>query len=410
MTLSNYFKEKEGFNRLFVLLKNKYLKTSAFKGGVTLSNITKIEAEDLSLFFRKKYYAGDSIKIRFSDFSKILKDTDYKDFDWSTLLDDYFKVHLIDSKTQKQNAQIKENNLYESLCLKFTIEEKNLFYELLNDPLISVSIHQKYLKEEKNFINDIYYLINFTANIKRLTPISLVMLSSKTGNPHFLDNGSKNQKLFFKMLSYKYQIKEPTNLYSKIEFLNHFNLSIDETSNNVLTYGLKSNARYINAFYADKQVLYLTLNNLLNVKWLDTINKNVFVFENPSMMCLSKYDIPIIITNGMPNYCVYVVIEMLIKNGNRIYYNGDYDPEGLIIADKLKEKFPSITLFAYAKKYYNETLSEKTLNVTRLNKLKKLKSNELNEIKASIEYSKSPAYQENNIQNIIKELEKLSVI
>ena len=47
MTLSNYFKEKEGFNRLFVLLKNKYLKTSAFKGGVTLSNITQIEAEDL---------------------------------------------------------------------------------------------------------------------------------------------------------------------------------------------------------------------------------------------------------------------------------------------------------------------------------------------------------------------------
>ena len=127
-------------------------------------------------------------------------------------------------------------------------------------------------------------------------------------------------------------------------------------------------------------------------------------------MCLSKYDIPIIITNGMPNYCVYVVIEMLIKNGNRIYYNGDYDPEGLIIADKLKEKFPSITLFAYTKNYYNETLSEKTLNVTRLNKLKKLKSSELNEIKASIEHSKSPAYQENNIQNIIKELEKLGVI
>ena len=101
---------------------------------------------------------------------------------------------------------------------------------------------------------------------------------------------------------------------------------------------------------------------------------------------------------------------MLIKNCNRIYYNGDYDPEGLIIADKLKEKFPSITLFAYAKKYYNETLSEKTLNVTRLNKLKKLKSSELNEIKASIEHSKSPAYQENNIQNIIKELEKLGVI
>ena len=38
-----YFKERRGFDRLFTLLKQKYISLNRFSGTVTLKNITEIE-------------------------------------------------------------------------------------------------------------------------------------------------------------------------------------------------------------------------------------------------------------------------------------------------------------------------------------------------------------------------------
>lgn len=405
MTLSSYFKEKEGFNRLFLLLKDKYLKTGFFKGKVTLTDMTFKEAAECSEFFRKIYYEGDSITVGYKDFEKILKETRFANFSWEELFREYFKTELVDRKTIRQAEKDKENQTYEDLKKDFDEKEVFFFESVLKQKNIRTLIHIKYQKEKAHFSREMYFLIHFVEHVKEFVPTSLVMLASQTGNPHFLDYGSKNQKLFLKLLSYKYTLQEPITLEEKIVFLRKFEIFIDQVSNDALTYGLESDASYINAFYHAKQVLKLTLSNLNDVKRLDTKKKVVFVFENPAMMeYLKEMDIPLVITAGMPNFCVYLVLDLLIHSGNKIYYNGDFDPEGLVIASKLKEHFPSLVLFGYKDIYYKETVSDKILNTSRLNKLKKVNDKELENIKTCLLFEKRCAYQEKNIQNIKKEM------
>ncbi|MEG0995110.1 MAG: DUF2399 domain-containing protein, partial [Bacilli bacterium] len=75
----------------------------------------------------------------------------------------------------------------------------------------------------------------------------------------------------------------------------------------------------------------------------------VFIFENPSILnalLQLNVDASVIITSGNPNFVIYEIIEKLILSGNHLYYNGDFDPEGLLIAYKLKEKYyDQLTLF-----------------------------------------------------------------
>lgn len=64
------------------------------------------------------------------------------------------------------------------------------------------------------------------------------------------------------------------------------------------------------------------------------------MFENPSVLNYFKSlnkDYSIVIVSGMPNMACYKLLDN-INNNYDIYYHGDYDPEGLLIAPKIKNE------------------------------------------------------------------------
>ena len=75
--LHQYFKERKGFNRLFQLLKEKYISLNRFSGTVTLTNITKEESKDLSAFFGKVIKENSNFQTSFSKIEKKLKETKF---------------------------------------------------------------------------------------------------------------------------------------------------------------------------------------------------------------------------------------------------------------------------------------------------------------------------------------------
>ena len=53
-----------------------------------------------------------------------------------------------------------------------------------------------------------------------------------------------------------------------------------------------------------------------------------------------------------------------IKNLDKIYYAGDFDPEGLQIADKLKDLYKDkVEFMLYDEKYYEKIISDKSIIV-----------------------------------------------
>ena len=95
---------------------------------------------------------------------------------------------------------------------------------------------------------------------------------------------------------------------------------------------------------------------------------------------------------------------------HQFYYNGDFDPEGILIADKFKKQYlHQLTLFCYSKELFQKSKSNTILNSSRIKKLDKARSLELEVVKNEIKNSNLAGYQEKIIEDInkfIRELEK----
>ena len=404
-----YFKERRGFDRLFTLLKQKYISLNRFSGTVTLKNITEIESKDLSNFFGMTIEQGSTFKTSFAKIEKKLKETKYSDFTWDELFKNYFEKQIV-TKKEKSEMFKKEETLFYQRILKQTPEELKSWFETIiqSKNEISQIFLRKYKKNKQSFETELLNLLKIISKTKENNPTSLTILASTSSNPHFLDLGTSTSNLFFKLTANYYKKKEPKTTIEKIKFLSDLNIYIDTLSNFVIIYNFKSDSELINTFTKEKQPLNLNLNNILTIGKIDTDLKKVLVFENPSMLpVFAKYNIPIIISYGNPNFAFYKVIEKLIETKNQIYYNGDFDPEGLVIAANICEKFPQIKLFCYQKEDYFNSKSKNLVSESRLKKLDNIKLPELKQIKELLKKEKSSAYQEKNIQNIENYIKKI---
>lgn len=81
---------------------------------------------------------------------------------------------------------------------------------------------------------------------------------------------------------------------------------------------------------------------------------------------------------------------------------GTLTQEGLLNAEKLKDKFSNLKLFCYEEKDFLASVSEETISESRLNKLNHVHDENLKIIKECLQKCKKAAYQEQNKENIKK--------
>lgn len=412
---TKYFIEQQGFDRFINKLYDKYKSLSRFSGNIKLTNLTKEESISLSRFFGVNYQIGETITIKIKKFIDIMNNSKYTDFDINTLVEEYLQIKLVTKKEEKSSSDNYEQVFYQEIINNNNISiGAKWLSDVVSQKLVPYKlIHQRYNKNKislkKELTNIIKLIDNLPVNSKILLPI---YSSTYTGDPHYLDLDNNHSNLFFYCLSYINKIDYPNNREEKIKLLSLNNIEIDNLTNYVITYNLLSNKEYINMFSVNKESLILNLQNIINTKYFDTKSKKVFIFENPSILTeiISRnIDASIIISSGFPNMSVYLLIDKLINKGNKIYYNGDFDPEGLLIANRLKERYTdNLILFCYDKINYNNCLSNKKINDKRLNKLSKVNSLELLEIKQLLLNTKYCSYQENNKDRIINFIKKES--
>lgn len=429
---TKYFIEQKGFSRFINKLYEKYQSLSRFSGTIKLNNLTEEESQVLSRLFGTTYQQGTSITIQIKKFINIMNNSKYTDFDIFTLIEEYLGTKLTTKKEELLKENNNELNFYQDIINNNIVtkdnndENKNstninnnsigtkwlsdvITYKIIPYKLI----HQRYNKNKTSLKKELINIIKLINNIPKDKKILLPIYSSTiTGDPHYLDLDNNHINLYFYALSYISKENYPNSREEKIKLLSKNNIEIDNLTNFVITYNLLSDKDYINLFSQNKQSLILNIQNIINTNYFDTKDKKVFIFENPSILTeiISRnIDASIIISSGFPNLSVYLLIDKLISRGNKIYYNGDFDPEGLLIANKLKEKYnDNLILFCYDQIDYNNNLSNKKISDKRLNKLSKINNKELIKIKQLLLYNKYSSYQENNKERIIDYINKVN--
>lgn len=399
--LANYLESKNGLNRLMLNLKEKYVSLNRYSGSIILKDISQEEANSLSDLLGKTFKKHDNIKTSFKEIEKKINETRFRSFDWEELFKCYFNANIISKKRSKEMSNSSFHSFFNKMINNINNHRYLTKLQMITnkDCLLYRYFKKIYNQDKKGLqinLNNIFNLLN---NLPK-EPLNLTLFASLTGNPHYLDLNTNTFSMFIKILCFIFDENIPKNNDEKIDLLAQHNLYVDSFSNFVITYNL-SGCKLLDIFKENKQIFNINLSNVLMFNNIDTDKKCVYVLENPSLLnVLQELDVPIIITSGMPNMTLYKILDKIIKNGNRIYYNGDFDPEGLIIAQRLKMRYPQLQLFCYNDSDYIACESHEKINNNRLNKLKNIRIKKLDNIKKMLLSRKNSGYQENNIQNI----------
>ena len=312
-------------------------------------------------------------------------------------------------KEEKQKEEQQRESWFQNIQLQLKNPDfRNWISEVLQNRKESYLFLLQQYKENKKELEDLLQKTDRAAETLAASEkreLLAVFAAKVTGNPHYFDEGETAEKCLSSYLKWKLK-KERSNGLSNAEYKNriYFEAGIlkDELSNDVLTYGLhawKENGEPhsgIEGFFRCKEPLKLTLKTLGGLGKI-TGEQKIYMVENPAVFSrlVEKYpDRTILCGNGQPKFSVFVLLDKLTENST-IYYAGDFDPEGLQIAQNLKKRYPEHFIFwKYKAEYYQKYKSEVQLDEKRIRKLDKIDLPELQEIKEAMQREKYAAYQE----------------
>ena len=411
------------YKKIFLEVYSKYKKYGKITGSFTLKATTTEERQILFNFDSKALTEGKA-KIKCSTVRDLFN-RKLKEYSFEELLVKVVGKELKTNKEVKDEEKEQEEKFYDDI-LKASDDGvgKQWFIEILDKKKYGYNIIvRKYkseirnLKELKrkiiliiNSLNKLPYLNNEYENIAVFSAVN-------TKDSHFFDSDKFTGRLFIKAISFILNKDDPKDINEINELYYEVGILKDEISNNTTIYGLNafnmdsSEVKAVNSFNLWKEPLQISISNLLKIDYFEAINNTVFIFENPAVfhkiLKVNGDNISLICTSGQLNLSSYILLNK-IRNLKNIYYAGDFDPEGLMIAYKIKKRYKDKVKFLnYTRESYINTMSNNIIEEKSMSQLNKINCSELDEVINELRINKRAAYQELLIDEYLDLIKKV---
>ncbi len=411
------------YKKIFLEVYSKYKKYGKITGSFTLKAATTEERQILFNFDSKALTEGKA-KIKCSTVRDLFN-RKLKEYSFEELLVKVVGKELKTNKEVKDEEKEQEEKFYDDI-LKDSDDGvgKQWFIEILDKKKYGYNIIvRKYkseirnLKELKrkiiliiNSLNKLPYLNNEYENIAVFSAVN-------TKDSHFFDSDKFTGRLFIKAISFILNKDDPKDINEINELYYEVGILKDEISNHTTIYGLNafnmdsSEVKAVNSFNLWKEPLQISISNLLKIDYFEAINNTVFIFENPAVfhkiLKVNGDNISLICTSGQLNLSSYILLNK-IRNLKNIYYAGDFDPEGLMIAYKIKKRYKDKVKFLnYTRESYINTMSNNIIEEKSMSQLNKINCSELDEVINELRINKRAAYQELLIDEYLDLIKKV---
>lgn len=404
-----YFKSEPVWYKLLSGFWEKYASFGSFTGSVRVANPSAHEIDVLEGFLGRNFHGQKSISISAECFSKALNESRYADVSSERLLELYFGTAPISKKEQKENEEKKQQKIeaeFFSYCEKTAA--KSFLSELLDLQKGSV---KKDLQEWKRLLFLSADMINELPYRNDSAEYLPVFAARLTKNPHAFDRGTTQGDLLYQVVLLdlaKRQIKvtqsEQFSSYKRQKSFLACGILLDDMSNYVLLYnaaGVRKDGAYhrgLEGFFAEHDMLQVPLTVLTKLKYLESPDKTLYIDENPSAFafrCAHNPDSTCLCMNGQPKLAALIALELFAASGTTVYYSGDFDPEGLWIAQRLAIFYPGTFHFLNMDETsYLKCLSEEPISDTRLKQLDRITDSRLLGTVARMRIEKMAGYQE----------------
>lgn len=422
-----FLESKKEYKRILSAIFEKYKRLGKFSGSIELKNLTE-EEQRIFAPLNHKFFNAKEAKVSVKKFVDYFCSGKFEGVDFAKVLAIYFKDSLVTYKEEREDKQRKKEKFFDNLLLmnkdtrgvfwlQYALENKRFGYSMVNKNYETYNSDNK-LEDFKILLNNILKGINsLTFNIDDSE--SLPIFSSKVAkDPHYFDIDTVAGKILLYGICYELKREYPQDAEETAEVLYSAGLLKDNVSNYTTTFGLKAykenkELEFIYSFTSFKEPLVFTLGNLSKIDRI-TCNKNkLFIFENPSLFSevvkiTGDLKPSIICTSGQLKLASLVLLDKLIDEVEEIYYSGDFDPEGISIANKLKRRYgDKLKLWRFDVKYYLRIVSDKTISEISMSKLSSVKNSNLISLIEIIRERKLAGYQELLLGDYIEDIKSL---
>ncbi|WP_168413079.1 TIGR02679 domain-containing protein [Bacillus salacetis] len=417
-------KGETAFQKLFLLFRKRYESLGRIGGTVSLKSFS---VEELKVISGLTGLPVEELRgkqsITLLRFEKSLNRTRYQYDSLLSFLEDYFEETFVANRDLLMQEQEREMEFLRDARVKFPqidwyidwVSSKSAdtrwIWSVYKEDSARLSYYLEHLEKAWGFIRKEHMFIRIPLFAQKVT-----------GNPHAFDRNAILGKMLLHLLTVDQKNKEEGEIsFSKTseeenDLLGFYGLLRDDlwsfiTCQNILAETDQGLHPVWMAAQETGTVLNLPLKELIKVDKVYPYRGNaVWVVENSSvastLMDLAP-TAPVICTHGQVRIAGWRLIELLASSEVTIYYSGDLDPEGMLIADRLVGRFPeAVQLWRMDEKSYLEGRSEEIISDKRLSQLKKLRHPGLNKVAEGIQREKRAGYQEALVEVMLEDLKR----
>jgi len=417
-----YFKKKPVYEKLFNEFKKKYESHGKIGGIAVLTGLSTGDKEDISGFLMKDFTSEEEVRVSVKLFEKALLKSRFSGLTTLEILTHYFGIKL---RTNKEKSEEDEGKRAEYLAELTGYTDKAYIKEWLTgafcgDASGAVVIARCYNadKEElkvtlQKLIKAIPMLPYFQGGKKK--ELLAVFAAQAAGNPHIFDDNTLAGNLLTAFLrdyfhcGYEDDLSEAENR-SNVLFM--AGLIKDTLSNDVIAYGIRGRCvdgslhQGMEGFLHQKEPVKLSLLTLANLEetFTNSVDRRVYIVENPAVFSILTSRFPeksFICSYGQIRRAVFMLLDLFDKN-TVFSYAGDFDPEGLLIAERLKKRYGDrLAFWKYEPEMYIKYMSEEKLTKQRIKKLDGVRDVILLKIAELMREEGRAAYQESMLEEYV---------
>lgn len=417
-----YFKKKPVYEKLFNEFKKKYESHGKIGGIAVLTGLSTGDKEDISGFLMKDFTSEEEVRVSAKLFEKALLKSRFSSLTTLDILTHYFGIKL---RTNKEKSEENEGKRAEYLAELTGYTDKAYIKEWLTGVFCTgadgaVVIARSYNADKnelkiilQKLIKAIPMLPYFQGGKKK--ELLAVFAAQAAGNPHFFDDNTLAGNLLTAFLrdyfrfGYEDDLSEAEN---RSNVLFKAGIVKDTLSNDVIAYGIRGRCvdgslhQGMEGFLHQKEPVKLSLLTLANLEetFTNSIDRRVYIVENPAVFSILTSRFPekaFICSYGQIRRAVFMLLDLFDKN-TVFSYAGDFDPEGLLIAERLKKRYGErLAFWKYEPEMYLKYMSEEKLTKQRIKKLDGVRDATLLKIAELMREEGRAAYQESMLEEYV---------
>ena len=350
-----YFQSRPEYRRILSALLKKYLSYGRPAGTVRLNDATQEECDAARSIFGRPF--SPPLRFQAARFEAALQLTRFQGVCLKDVLEIYFDTE-IRTKNEQQEA---ENSRFSNILAQ-TLEQTDndaciQWLQTLEEPQSGgyQMLRREASKDPEGTRRALLQAcrsLELLAQCARGTVRLAVLSAQATSDPHALDSGTLCGKLFLYLLAFRSNLAPPANAEQRDNVYYENGILCDSISSLVTQMGLVLLAGTeehpaCRLFRRRREICTLSLANLSVLTGARSSSGRAYIVENEmvfTQLCdrSPQFHSPLICTSGQPSVAALRLLDLLAREGTRLFYSGDFDGKGLSIAAQLCARYPSL--------------------------------------------------------------------